>query len=123
MIDQFEEFLILNTADQRAPFTALLQDAQGLVRKLGGDEPTWEISHDFLARAIGRLIGRLKPTLFRRIQPVVAPVALALWIAFLGLFLPDWLQRNDEQRVMKFVSLSHDDGTYVATANDHCSWC
>ena len=93
--------------------------AQGLVRRLEGDEPTWEISHDFLARAIGRLIGRLKPTFFQRAQPFVAPVALALWIASLGLFLPDWLQRNDEQYVMKFFLLSYDEGVYVADLKVH----
>src|SRR6202022_81980 len=27
--------------------------AQGLVRRLEGAEPTWEVSHDFLARIIG----------------------------------------------------------------------
>jgi hypothetical protein len=93
--------------------------AQGLVRRLEGAEPNWEVSHDFLARAIGRLIGRLKPSLFQRAQPFVAPVALALWVAFLGFFLPGWLLRNAEQRVMKLVSLTHDDGTYVATAIDY----
>ncbi|MFZ3326638.1 MAG: hypothetical protein WA231_12395, partial [Methylocella sp.] len=44
---------------------------QGLVRKLEIAEPAWEISHDFLARTIGRLIGRLRPSLFRRAQPFV----------------------------------------------------
>jgi hypothetical protein len=91
--------------------------AQGLVRKLEGAEPAWEISHDFLARTIARLIGRLKPSLFRPVQPYVPPVALAIWIGFIGLFIPGWLQRNVEQRVMKFISLNQADGGYIGTTN------
>jgi hypothetical protein len=61
---------------------------QGIVRRLEGAEPVWEVSHDFLARIIGRLIGRLKPSLFRRIQPFVAPAILVLWIGFIGFLSP-----------------------------------
>ena len=92
--------------------------AQGLVRELEGGEPTWEVSHDFIARAIGRLLGRLKPSLFQRARPFVAPVALILWIALIGLFIPDWLQRNVEQRVIKFMSLNHDNRGYAGKAAD-----
>ncbi len=37
-------------------------DRQGLVRRLEGATPVWEIAHDFLARMIGQLIGRLRPS-------------------------------------------------------------
>ena len=93
--------------------------AQGLVRRLEGAEPIWEVSHDFLARIVGRLIGRLKPSLFRRAQPFVAPTALALWIAFICLIVPDWLQRNVEQRVMKFMSLTNIDGGLAVSPASH----
>ncbi|MGH6837442.1 MAG: leucine-rich repeat domain-containing protein [Methylocella sp.] len=84
--------------------------AQGIVRRLEGAEPVWEVSHDFIARIIGRLIGRLKPSLFRRVQPFVAPVILALWIVFIGFFIPGWLSRNVEHRVMNAMSLTNKDG-------------
>jgi hypothetical protein len=84
--------------------------AQGIVRRLEGAEPVWEVSHDFLARIIGRLIGRLKPSLFRRIQPFVAPAILVLWIGFIGFFVPDWLERNAVLRMLKVMSLTSDEG-------------
>jgi internalin A len=92
--------------------------AQGLVRKLAGAEPTWEVSHDFLARSIGRLLGRFKPSLFGRVQPFVAPVALSLWLASMVLFVPIWMQRSGEQRVEKSFSLKHDNGVYALKASD-----
>jgi Leucine-rich repeat (LRR) protein len=105
---QTEAALVKLTGLERWQVTSALTGlgAQSLVRRLEGTEPTWEVSHDFLARIIGRLIGRLKPSLFRRAQPFVAPVALFVWIAFIGFFIPDWLQRNVEQRVMEVISLT-----------------
>jgi hypothetical protein len=50
-----------------------------LVRRLEGAEAIWEIAHDFLARTIGQLIGRLKPTFVQRARPLVAPVVLFGW--------------------------------------------
>jgi hypothetical protein len=89
--------------------------AQGLVRRLEGAGQVWEVAHDFLARIIGRLIGRLKPSLFRRIQPFVAPAILFLWIGFIGFFIPDWLERHAEQRVLKDMTLwAIEDGSLSA---------
>ena len=45
---------------------------QGLVRRLDGNEPVWEIAHDFIARMLGQLMGRMRPTIWHRIQPVLA---------------------------------------------------
>jgi hypothetical protein len=63
---------------------------RGLVRRLEGAETTWEIAHDFLARTIGQLIGRLKPTLVERARPLVAPVVLLGWVAMLAVAMPYW---------------------------------
>jgi hypothetical protein len=43
-------------------------------------------------------------------------VALALWIAFIGLIVLDWLQRNAEQRVMRFMTLTYNDGVLTGHA-------
>jgi hypothetical protein len=64
---------------------------QGLVRRLEGESPVWEIAHDFLARTIGQLIGRLKPTIAKRARPFIAPIVLLGWIALAALALPSWI--------------------------------
>jgi hypothetical protein len=48
---------------------------RGLVRRLEERE-VWEVAHDFLARLLGQLIGRLKPTPMDRVRPLVAPSVL-----------------------------------------------
>jgi hypothetical protein len=63
---------------------------RGLVRRLEGLGATWEIAHDFLARAIGQLIGRLKPTLIGRVRPLVAPVVLLGWAVAFAAAVPFW---------------------------------
>jgi hypothetical protein len=63
---------------------------QGLVRKLEVAEATWEIAHDFLARAIGQFIGRLRPTLWRRTRPWLAPLLLLGWIVSVFVAWPYW---------------------------------
>ena len=62
----------------------------GLIRRLEGAEPAWEIAHDFLARTIGQLIGRLKPTVVQRVRPLVAPVLLLGWLVAAFQVLPYW---------------------------------
>jgi hypothetical protein len=72
----------------------------GLVRRLEAATAVWEIAHDFLARIIGQLIGRLKPNLLQRARPLVAPLVLMGWIAFAILAIPYWItfeQRAFEQ--------------------------
>jgi hypothetical protein len=63
---------------------------RGLVRRLEGAEATWEIAHDFLARMIGQLIGRFKPPLLRRAQPLIAPVVLLGWVLMSVVAMPYW---------------------------------
>jgi internalin A len=63
---------------------------QGLVRQLEAPTTLWEIAHDFLARVIGQLIGRLKPNALQRARPLVAPVVLLGWIALAAIALPYW---------------------------------
>jgi hypothetical protein len=55
----------------------------------------WEIAHDFLARIIGQLIGKLKPTVLQRTRPLVAPVVLLGWIALAALARPYWMSLQD----------------------------
>ena len=56
---------------------------RGLVRRLSvGNEGAWELSHDFLARTISKL---LKPTVMERVRPVVAPGALLGWAIMVAL--------------------------------------
>jgi len=63
----------------------------GLVRRLEGAQPLWEIAHDFLARTIGQLIGRLRPTLIVRARPLIAPILILGWLLAGVLALPYWL--------------------------------
>ena len=65
---------------------------QGLARPLHGQGAAWEIAHDFLARAIGQLLGRLRPSIVQRLWPAVAPVVVLAWIALAVVALPDWLK-------------------------------
>jgi hypothetical protein len=76
----------------------------GLVRRLEAATAVWEIAHDFLARIIGQLIGRLRPTVFQRTRPLVAPLVLMGWIALAVLALPYWMtmqERTAEQVLRK----------------------
>ena len=68
---------------------------QGLVRRLEATIAAWEIAHDFLARIIGQMIGRLKPSFFARAQPLIAPIALLGWIGLAALVLPGWQYKHD----------------------------
>jgi hypothetical protein len=87
-----EAELVDRTHFERWQVNATLADLarRGLVRRLEGAEATWEIAHDFLARMIGQLIGRLKPTLVERARPLVAPVALLGWAVVFVAILPFW---------------------------------
>src|SRR5262249_58061688 len=63
----------------------------GLVRRLEAVTVVWEVAHDFLARIIGQLIGRLKPSILQRTRPLVAPIVLLGWVALATLALPYWM--------------------------------
>ncbi len=63
----------------------LLLAEEGVVRELEPERHVWEISHDFVARQLGQIIHRLRPSLLRRLQARLAPVALVAWLALLPL--------------------------------------
>ncbi len=67
----------------------------GFVRRLEAATAEWEIAHDFLARIIGQVIGRLKPTVLQHAQPLVAPLVLLGWIVLAVLALPYWMMLQD----------------------------
>jgi Leucine-rich repeat (LRR) protein len=95
---------------------------RALVRRLDGAEPTWEIAHDFLARVIGQLIGRLKPTLMGRIRPLIAPTVLLAWLLVILAALPPWQQRTIEKTLREnfgagFSAETDGQGIYVAFSN------
>jgi hypothetical protein len=62
----------------------------GLVRGLEGTTLVWEVAHDFLARIIGQLIGRLRPSTWQRARPLIAPLMLIGWLALAVFALPYW---------------------------------
>ncbi len=83
-------------------------ESRGLVRPLHGGAKGWEIAHDFLARLLGQMLGRVKVPLVTRVRPYAAPTGLALWMAVLGFgvqygmvayqtYLRDTLTRNGWQ--------------------------
>lgn len=62
---------------------------QGLVRSASD---MWEISHDFLARIIGQITGRIKPSLISRLAtPTLAAAAIG-WLVAMGIGVPAWVQ-------------------------------
>lgn len=59
-------------------------ESRGLVRRLHGVEQGWEIAHDFLARLLGQMLGRITMPPWTRARPYVAPAGLAFWMAMFG---------------------------------------
>lgn len=60
---------------------------KGLVREIDRAGNIWEVSHDFVARLLGQLVARVKPTLFKRVQPALTPAVLGLWVISLAGFV------------------------------------
>ena len=65
-------------------------ESDGLVRPLDQGRTRWEVSHDFLARQIGILLGRLRSDWLRRTAPVVLPASVLAWALMLFLALEYW---------------------------------
>jgi hypothetical protein len=109
-VPRTEADLVISTGFEPWQIKATLSDLaqQGLVRRLEGAVPVWEIAHDFLARIIGQLIGRLKPTFVSRAQPLVAPIVLLGWIAIAVLAVPGWLtlQEVSSENALKATKAS-----------------
>ena len=57
-------------------------ESAGLVRSISPDRDVWEVSHDFLARQIGALLGRLRPP---RLQRYAAPALVTAMVSWAGL--------------------------------------
>ena len=54
-------------------------ESAGLVRSTSPDRDVWEVSHDFLARQIGFLLGRLRRPWLQRYSAPVLVTAMASW--------------------------------------------
>ncbi|MCA8879079.1 MAG: hypothetical protein KDA73_03790 [Rhodobacteraceae bacterium] len=65
-------------------------EGEGLVRSLDPERSLWEVSHDFIARQMGLILGRLRARWFRRAAPYVLATVTALWVGALGFFLGYW---------------------------------
>ena len=78
----------IETWQVQSTLAGLQQD--GLVRPLPGD--IWEISHDFIARQLGQILGRLRPPMTTRLAlPVLGVTSVAL-VATLIFGLPVWMK-------------------------------
>ncbi len=75
-------------ADWQVRATLADLQADGLVRPLSGG--LWEISHDFLARLIGQITGRLRRPWLTRIATPMLALTAAGWLVAIGLGLPVW---------------------------------
>lgn len=96
---------------------------QGLVRRLEGATAIWEVAHDFLARIIGQLIGRLRPSILHRVRLLIAPVVLLSWATSCVVAVPYWLmvQERAAQEALKLIaslSFSKRGGMSVAFSLD-----
>lgn len=68
----------------------------GVVRELDPERRVWEVSHDFVARQLGQILPRLRPSRLRRAQATLAPVALVAWLVLLPLLAfagPELMER------------------------------
>ena len=77
----------LRTAEVRAVLHALAGAA--LARPLEATQGVWEFSHDFVARAVSRYLGRRRVALLRRAGAYAAPTLLALGVVT-GLAAFEW---------------------------------
>ncbi len=69
----------LRLGEVRAVLNGLLFG--GLVRPLDGARAIWELSHDFVARAAARQLGRGRREVLRHAAGYAAPVLLGLAVA------------------------------------------
>jgi hypothetical protein len=75
----------------------------GLVRLISEAESAgqrvWEISHDFVAKLIATVIRTPRTTLWKRLQPALAPTALLLMCFATGVYIVSYI-RNEPDRVV-----------------------
>ncbi len=73
----------LRRGEVRAVMNGLV--AGGLARPLDSEQAVWELSHDFIARAVALHLGRHRRAILRRSIAYAAPLLLALTIVGAGL--------------------------------------
>jgi len=78
-----EEQLVADTKLRRAEVRAVLNalDEAGLARTLDKERAEWELSHDFVAHAVGRFLGRRRSQMLRQTGAYAAPALLAISLA------------------------------------------
>jgi hypothetical protein len=88
-----EQELACSTNFRRGEVRAVLNglSAAALARPLDPAQGVWELSHDFVARAVGRYLGRRRHTLSRRTISYAAPALLATG-TLLGFGMIAWNQ-------------------------------
>jgi formylglycine-generating enzyme required for sulfatase activity len=78
-----EEQLVADTKLRRAEVRAVLNalDEAGLARTLDKERAEWELSHDFVAHAVGRFLGRRRSQMLRQTGAYAAPALLVISLA------------------------------------------
>lgn len=98
--EALEAEVSLTSGEARGCLSLLSQD--GLVREIDRATHTWEVSHDFVASALSRTLGRLRPRRVNAVLRVAGPIALSLWLLagigsvpfYYGVLLPEEIRRN-----------------------------
>jgi hypothetical protein len=67
----------------------------GLVRPLDAQQEVWEISHDFVARLLARIIATWRATVWEQMLRWAPPIAFAIWlvVVLIPWVTPRWYQR------------------------------
>jgi NACHT domain len=92
----------LRPAEVRAVLHALAE--AGLARPLDATEGAWELSHDFVARAVGRYLGRRRGDVWRCAGAYAAPALLTLAV-MAGLAAIEWIRLAPNQTRAELVDL------------------
>ena len=89
----------------------------GLVRPLDTAEETWQIAHDFLARQIGLLLGRLRRPWWQTAALGTAPALVVALAAILWAGLPLWSQTQafQELRELGAVVVERDGAVHISS--------
>ncbi len=105
-----------------------LLSRHGLVREIDRSTRTWEVSHDFVARLLGQILGRLRIPRTKRLLRWAGPTAIAGWLlvglgllpAYFAIWLPADIRRNgvslrpsDQGWVVSFASAETPRGAAV----------
>ncbi|HSS52229.1 MAG TPA: leucine-rich repeat domain-containing protein, partial [Thermoanaerobaculia bacterium] len=89
----------------------------GLVRPLDPAEETWQIAHDFLARQIGLLLGRLRRPRWQTVATATAPVLMVAFAGVLWAGLPLWSQMQALRELQEIgASVIKEDGAVSITS-------